>query len=97
MALNRASVSQAITVNGDMSYAVTVAFWDSTDPSNSGVVPPQLPVAVLWEETLTVPASATTAQLQAQVLSRAGVIKQGLANQAAARTAVPLGTAVTVP
>jgi hypothetical protein len=97
MALNRASVSQPITINADMSYPVRVQFWDSTDPLNSGVVPPALPVSVLWEETVTVPASATTTQLQAVVLARGSVIKQGLANQAAARTQVPLGTAITIP
>jgi hypothetical protein len=97
MALNRASVSQPITINADMSYPVRVQFWDSADPLNSGVVPPALPVSVLWEETVTVPASATTAQLQAVVLARGSVIKQGLANQAAARAQVPLGTAITIP
>lgn len=97
MALNRASVSKAITINADMSYSVSVSYWDSADPANSAVVPPQLPVAVLLQETVTVPSGATTPQLQALVVARAQVVRTGLANQAAAQTAVPLGTAITIP
>jgi hypothetical protein len=86
MALNRAKVATDITVGADMSYIVVIQFFDSVDPAT-----------ILWEETMTLSAGSTVAQLQSQVVARGQVIRQGLANQAAARTQVPAGTTVTVP
>lgn len=86
MALNRARVAQNIGITNDMSFQVVVEYFDSTVPGT-----------VLWSEAFTVPASATTAQLQAQVVARGQVVRQGLAALAAAQVAVPNQTVVTVP
>jgi hypothetical protein len=86
MALNRARVARDISLNNDMSFMVLVEFFDSAAPST-----------VLWSETFVVPASATTTQLQAQVVARGQAIRQGLANLATAQATVPNGTVTTVP
>lgn len=86
MALNRARVAKDIGITNDMSYQVVIEYFDSAVPGT-----------VLWSETFTVPPSATTAQLQAQVVARGQVVRQGLAALAAAQVAVPNQTVVTVP
>lgn len=86
MALNRARVSQNIGLSGDLSLIVTVEYFDSAASS-----------IVLWTEVFRVPIGATTTQLQAVVTDRGQVIRSALAALAAAQTAVPSGTTVTVP
>lgn len=87
MALNRARVASDINVNlVTRDYLVPIEFFDATDP-----------LTVLWAETMEISAGATTAQLQAAVIARGQQLRTGLANQAAARVAVPSGTTVTVP
>lgn len=86
MALNRAKVTKDIALTNDMSFSVIVDYFDSAAPAT-----------ILWSETFTVAANATTAQLQAQVVARGQAIRTGLAALAAAQTAVPVNTTVTVP
>ncbi len=86
MALNRARVAKDIGITQDMGYQVAIEYFDSVTPGT-----------VLWSETFTVPASATTAQLQALVVARGQQVRTGLANLAAAQIAVPNQTVITVP
>lgn len=86
MALNRARVAKDIGITQSMDYQVVIEYFDSVVPGT-----------VLWSETFTVPASATTAQLQAQVVARGQQVRAGLAALAAAQVAVPNQTVVTVP
>lgn len=86
MALNRARVARDIGITQDMGYEVVIEFFDSAAPGT-----------VLWAETFTVSANATTQQLQSVVVARGQQVRQGLANLAAAQLAVPNGTVVTVP
>jgi hypothetical protein len=87
MALNRARVAGDINVNlVTLDYLVPVEFFDSADPAT-----------VLWAETMSISAAATTTQLRNAVIDRGLQLRTGLANQAGARTAVPSGFTITVP
>lgn len=86
MALDRARVANDIALSSDLSYLVSVEYFDSAAPGT-----------VLWRENFTVPIGATTAQLQAVVTTRGQAIRAAFAAQAAARVAVPNQTVVTVP
>lgn len=86
MALNRARVAKDIGITQEMGYQVVIEYFDSATPT-----------VVLWSETFTVSANATTQQLQAVVVARGQQVRQGFANLAAAQLAVPNGTVVTVP
>lgn len=86
MALNRARVAKDIGINQDMGFQVTIEFFDSAVPGT-----------VLWADTFSIPANATTTQLQAAVIARGQQVRTGLAALAAAQTAVPNQTVVTVP
>lgn len=86
MALNRARVATDITLSSDLAYIVTIEYFDSVTPGT-----------VLWREIFTVPLGATTTQLQTAVTTRGQSIRAGLAALAAAQTAVPNQTVITVP
>lgn len=90
MALNRAQVTNDISIeatsgNG-FNYVVQVSFFDSAAPTT-----------ILWTETFHLPIGSTTAQLQAAVVAKGNEVRTVLAQQAAARVAVPVNTTITVP
>lgn len=86
MPINRAKTANDITVGADGTYFVVVDFFDVADPAT-----------ILWEDAMQMPAGSTTGQLQARVVARGQELRQFLANQAGARTQIPVGTTVTVP
>ena len=85
MALDRAKVSDDISLSNNLYYIVPVQFFDSADPNT-----------ILWAETFVLPRPATVAQLQAQVVSRGRELRAAFADRDTARTAVPNGTTVTI-
>lgn len=89
MALNRAKVSKDIglsTASNGFNFVIPVDYFDIAAPST-----------ILASETFSMPVGITSTELQNIVIRRGQEIRTALAQLAAAQTAVPNGTTVTVP